>query len=300
MPSDGFLAVIPFCHPIVGLIEPTHSLDDNVFVRTLTAEEYGTIAQAKLDAGANIDAKAPALFVRYAIDGAQERQAVGLSALGVLYALNHVRASSPASFEFAFYLELKGDRISRLVDCAAVETNEFARAATSADYGIVAEFEPSALSPFVRLIANGLAKLPRLQITLQRYYNSLMRRSLADRVVELTIALESLISSEKTELRFRFSLLLAIAAHDDPSKRSSAYRLLQKLYDARSGIVHGSGKASDLKKLLVYLERDWADLDALARQIINYFLVFTEENDPATFNGHLVDVIVGTKVRIKE
>ena len=299
LPPVEFLAVLPFCHNVSGFIKPSHSLDDSIFIRNLTAEEYGTIAQAKVDAGANVDANATALFVRYPTDSIDERTRVGLAILGVLYALNHARAAAPASFEYAFYLSVNGGRIAQLVDYTAVDTNEFVRARSHAEYGIAADFDVAALAPFVQLISSGLKRMPRLQITLQRYYNSLMRRSLTDRVVELTIALESLISSEKTELRFRFSLLLSVAAHDDPKRRTAAYELLQKLYDARSGVVHGSGKAATLSKLLTGLEKSWADLDALARQVINYFIVFSEKNDPTLFNKHLVEVILGTQARVE-
>lgn len=294
------IAAIPFCHPVSGFTEPSQSLSELMFVRSITAEEYGTIAQAKVEASGAVDPNDCAVFIRLDQQENDSAAEINISILTVLYALNHARETLPASFENAFLLEQEGDRVVGLKACLSLDTTEFARLPSHAGYAVKAGFDSSALAAFVSLIRAGLKKVPRLRITLQRYYNSLMRRGLEDKIVELTIALESLISSEKTELRFRFSMLLAIAAHDDPTKRQGSMKLLQDLYDARSGVVHGSMNAGDLRKVIKKVEGKWGELDELARQVVNYFLIYVSGNDPQLFNKHLVAVALGTETRVKE
>lgn len=115
------------------------------------------------------------------------------------------------------------------------------------------------LAPLQHLI-DALEKLPRpkqggLRLALQRFNRSYTRPLYEDRLIDLTIALEStLLAGEGgTELKFRLimrgaALLSAIHKPEDTKKNLGA------MYDARSSIVHEglllSDPASSIKRVL--------------------------------------------------
>jgi hypothetical protein len=74
-----------------------------------------------------------------------------------------------------------------------------------------------------------------------------MRQNVGDGLVDAVIALESMFAgTDKAELRFRIAAAVAwLLEPDDPKRRSSMYREVRDLYDARSKIVHGAAWTAD-------------------------------------------------------
>lgn len=98
-----------------------------------------------------------------------------------------------------------------------------------------------------------------LTLALGRFNQSYVRNRGEDRIIDLTIALESsLFSKQETELRYRFVLrgtaLLAMAgAKDWEPHKGKAF--LQVMYDVRSSIVHNGQQLTDLEDKLKVLQR---------------------------------------------
>src|SRR5258707_3307644 len=98
-----------------------------------------------------------------------------------------------------------------------------------------------------------------LTLALGRFNQSYSRNRGEDRVIDLTIALESsLFPKQETELRYRFALrgatLLAMAgAKDWEPHKSKAF--LQVMYDVRSSIVHNGQQLADLEDKLNVLQK---------------------------------------------
>lgn len=89
--------------------------------------------------------------------------------------------------------------------------------------------------------------LRQLEVALDRFADSYERRQREDKLIDLTIALESLLlSGVKEELRYRLSLRGAalLRGRFEPGWTQA---VLQAMYDARSGIVHGGKKLNELK-----------------------------------------------------
>ncbi len=88
-----------------------------------------------------------------------------------------------------------------------------------------------------------------LEIGLRRFNQSYSRNYYEDRIIDLTVALESTLLAgigSKSELKFRFALHgAALLAHSKAPQESR--ELLTKMYDARSSIVHGGKFLSELK-----------------------------------------------------
>lgn len=134
-----------------------------------------------------------------------------------------------------------------------------------------------------------LNQSPETGITLKRFCSALARSSQVDRIVDLTIALESLIPGGH-ELRFRFPYYLSLLAEVDLEKRKEVYDYLQTLYDARCSIVHGSdddGKAT--RKALSH----WEYIVRVAKTCILYRLEFEASMSGFEWKEHLLNLAYG-------
>jgi hypothetical protein len=130
---------------------------------------------------------------------------------------------------------------------------------------------------------NGIRKDSSINVTVDRFIQSLSRNDIQSRVVDLCICIESLLPFQ-TEIKFRFSLFGALLTSQDFEKRKSVFKNLGVLYDARSSIVHGSENAV---KSLSKLEGSWDSLFEIARYTMIYKLSYLEQNDPKTWKDHL-------------
>lgn len=105
----------------------------------------------------------------------------------------------------------------------------------------------------IQQIKNGLAALnclekqPRFSLALRRLMEAYRKPMGGDRLVDYWIGLESvLLPREKEgELRFRAALRGAWLLGDDAEARRKTFGELRKSYDARSAVVHGTGKTAD-------------------------------------------------------
>lgn len=80
---------------------------------------------------------------------------------------------------------------------------------------------------------------PSLELAAARLSDTCVRSNPRDKLVDAVIGLESLLSTGRTELRFRFALNYALL-ETEPEVREEAFRLAQDIYDLRSALVHGS------------------------------------------------------------
>ena len=86
-----------------------------------------------------------------------------------------------------------------------------------------------------------------------RWLNSKDRSNNADRIVDLSIALEAFyLQGLKKELSFRFCLRGAkYLGGSDRAKRQYLKKQFKKIYDQRSAVVHGGSAAADDKDSFV-------------------------------------------------
>jgi hypothetical protein len=87
-----------------------------------------------------------------------------------------------------------------------------------------------------------------LAVALRRFNQAYSREQSEDRIIDLTIALEScLLAGESRELSYRFALRgTALLADTRDSKEIKA--LLNEIYSTRSNVVHNGKTLSELKK----------------------------------------------------
>ena len=96
-----------------------------------------------------------------------------------------------------------------------------------------------------------------LTVALRRFNQLYGRHLIEDRIIDLTIALESsLLAKERDELNYRLSLRGAALLVDaePPWEPSKSQALLKSMYDVRSGIVHNGQQLADLERVIRKLQ----------------------------------------------
>lgn len=136
------------------------------------------------------------------------------------------------------------------------------------------------LAALVTAIRNVHAQAPSARIAVNRLLLSIYRESDVDRIIDLAIAFESLISGT-SEVSFKCALYNAFTSQGSPSQRLHAYNEIKSLYDVRSKLVHGSLDAGD--KRVGSLVDKIDDLYRLCAKAIIAYIAFLEDlADPNT------------------
>lgn len=147
-----------------------------------------------------------------------------------------------------------------------------------------------------------------LDVALRRFNQSYERDTGEDRIIDLTIALEScLLTGIQDELRYRLALRGAALLSDtaDPAYTQSQ---LETIYDIRSKIVHEGLRLSDktiakrLDKMEPSIEaHEWPDScqDIVRAVLREYVRRLSEDKDVRTVNSELDMRIVGGLARMQ-
>ena len=116
-----------------------------------------------------------------------------------------------------------------------------------ASYSIAsASTNPSEVKVTYESIANALAADAGLRLSFGRFNSALGRENNTDKIIDMTICLESIFSSGP-EIKFRFALYNALLASQGLEERKASFKLMKDLYNMRSKVVHGSHE----------LDRNW-------------------------------------------
>lgn len=101
--------------------------------------------------------------------------------------------------------------------------------AAAYDYASRSENPSGALEPFLRIAAH-------------RFRDSFDKSDSADRLLDYSIALESLFSSAGDSISYRLPLRAAIFLGNETQERRRIFEILSAAYKQRSKIAHGSGQ----------------------------------------------------------
>jgi hypothetical protein len=140
-----------------------------------------------------------------------------------------------------------------------------------------------------RIIRLAHERNPEIEIPLGRFCSALLKNNNQDKLIDLTIALESLVPGGG-EFRFRFPYFLSLLISQDVNERKQARILLQKVYDARSALVHG---ASDRQRLISRVTREWDQILGYAKRCILYRILFGSSDQDLEWYDHLVELAYG-------
>lgn len=289
--------IIPIINKRVTTFKgPTWYLADDVAVESLSSEDYGlSFANAPFEYNALLSPKAKCIRVE-GIDheGAVER--AYQECIKTAFVLNYFRRSSPVAMAFALQVTTRRKaRLDRVIDLgAAAEAHGFRVHSYQIQSGIARD----TITDFYKVATKAHLNHPNILLTLGRYNSALFRQNAHDRIVDITISLESLISGT-TELRYRFANHNAWAAEPDDKKRHAAFKLLMSLYDARSAIVHGAAMTKkEYDKKITRILDSWDEVLSAASKAIGYHLLFLYSGDITSWHRHQSALSLGQEKRI--
>jgi hypothetical protein len=155
------------------------------------------------------------------------------------------------------------------------------------------------VSSFFQVVTAAVKKQPGLLITISRFNSCWLRSTDHDRVIDVAVSLESLLSSV-TEIKFKFALFNAFITSMDPASREKTFNLLQVLYDARSSIVHGDTKSAGNKKKIDKALECFTEILDIAQAAITYYIFFLNIREPNEWANHLEKLVFGTENRLNQ
>ena len=112
-----------------------------------------------------------------------------------------------------------------------------------------------------------------LDIAKRRFGSALTRTNSIDQLIDLTISLESLFAPTPGEITVRLSNRMATLLAKNDSQREDYWKFIKKVYNLRSGIVHGDGlRNTKINGKKYTLDEILEKLVDLARQAILIYL----------------------------
>ncbi len=191
----------------------------------------------------------------------------------------------------AVICEERKAKVVEIVDLWAVPDMERQR---EQSYRFSTATERSSTRALYKIIDQACDNEKRVAFTLDRFNSSLTRADFADKVIDTTISLESLIPPSRSELSFKLSLYLSFILADAPEEREEAFKLLRDLYDARSSLVHGDYESKKVEKV----RDDWETIHSFLNGAIYYFLSYLSRDREKKWDEHLKRLVFGLDKRI--
>ena len=272
---------------------PSWWLAENIQIRSISEAEQRLIEeQSPRQIALNLTNGQKALFITdlrtgpYIKIAGENEKTIRSAALASQVTMNLVGDGDPLIFPYGFLI---GNAFISQVK----ETFEFGLWGDSITldkqkYKLTKGVNLGEISQLYTMSLNSIIKTKTLRVTLNRFCSSLIKQNGEDKLIDLSIALESLVPGGG-EFKFRFPYFLSLISEVKTAERKKNFDLLELLYDARSGLVHGSDDRS--KQIKDCLSR-WNELVQIARKCILYRIVL--ENTPSIqWKSHLQDLAYG-------
>lgn len=273
---------------------PTWYFDDTSCLETIYDEDFSAFYRDELDEfyKAAIDVRTSCIYVQE-IKEKDFEEIARRTAIQFKYVLNGFSLDKSIAIPFAGLVEFEDKaHIQKILD---LEPSTNLHSLRKKEFKIRPETEPATVSDFYKIVSKCCTKNKTLLFTLDRFNSSLIRDNFQDRVVDITISLESLISG-KDELRFKFALYNSFISESSAEDRWKAFELFSALYDARSGIVHGENNSKANQKVA----ENWDEIVKNARASLNYHLLYLNQKSRESWDEHLKHLVFGKTVRIVE
>lgn len=273
---------------------PTWYLDESVYLDTIHDEDFGAFQRHPSDDYKSpIKIKTKCIYIddpEYTEFDTYTRNI----ATRIKFVFNNFTSGTPVVLPYAALINISSKvNISQICDIETVANLHHIKEKTFS----FKKSTRSIVSSYYKTIGKSCNENPTTFFTLERFNSSLTRTELHDKIVDITISLESLMSGTQ-ELRYRFALTHSFLSKSSVDDRLSAFDLLLSLYDARSGIVHGDMNSKDKKKALEKVTENWVEVIRIATASINYYLFYLTDNKRDEWDNHLKKLIFGKEERI--
>lgn len=274
---------------------PTWYLSANVSIEAISTEDHGIVFRyGPPEYQSLLSPKSKCIR----IEGVDESQCANIArteGTKISFLLNYFKSSQPVALSFAIQITKRPrSYVVNIINLPVISDTRFQR---THNYRIRDNVHRGNISDFYQVISKVNEKHPGILLTLDRFNAALFRTGDYDKIVDITISLESLIKGS-TELQHKFSLYNAWAAEADSDNRHNCLKLLKSLYNARSAIVHGtamSQKEYD-KKIRLILDK-WDDVIKIAEKAIGYHLLYLYANDIEKWYKHQESLSLGIEER---
>jgi hypothetical protein len=288
---------MPFMNKSTSFLRgPAVYLDDNNSVQSITQEEINALSKKdSVDFAVHL-VKSPRVCYMRDITTTQTPEYLQGRTAGIRFLFNTFRTSDPIVCPSLYILS--GSNKLRLTSVHTSDNHGNLNIGYKYKYKMRAGITRENISNMFAVINKALAGALSLALTLDRFNSALIRTSEADRIVDLTISMESLIPGD-TELAYKFALYNSIFATTNPDERLDTFKLLQALYGARSKIVHGESISDKKpKKNIDDVLTEWDRLLDIANKSITYYMLYLFNHSIDNWSIHLKKLALGVDKRI--
>jgi hypothetical protein len=289
--------LLPILNKEVVLFKgPVWGLSPTVSIRMITPEEYGLISD-------KIPVEYKSFFTNkckcISIDGVKLEESENVAhyeGSKISFLLNYFKRSNPVVISFAVKIIQKRktlvDGVIYLPVAGDVRLHHDLR------YNLKTGIDSRSISEFYEVISKVLKKNAAILLSLERFSSALHRVQPLDKIIDISVCLESLIVGTN-ELRNRFALYNAWTAELDITKRYECFKLLENLYDARSAVVHGiTSSEKDYKKKIDPIIEKWDNIIGIAEKALAYYILYIYQHDVDEWSKHQQCLALGIEKRI--
>ena len=276
---------------------PTWYLDADISVDSLTQDEQGLVfSDVPEEYRSLIPQRPKAVRVSSVVPETAEQDARAISTVAT-FVMNYFRRERPLAAAFSLLVtQRRKVHLDAVYDLDAVDSRE----AQSSRFSFRPGVDRGTVTAFYKVVDAARQKHPGILLPLGRFNSALMRSNNHDQIVDLTIALEALITGT-TELRHRFAMHNAWAAESDPQKRGATMKSLLALYDARSAIVHGAAMSErEYRHKIQPIVDNWTSHLQTAANAIGYHLLYLYNNELDTWSTHQTELCLGIAARVTD
>lgn len=263
---------------------PTWYLSEKVSIEAISNEDHGIVFRYAPDEYKSL-LSLNSKCIR--IEDVDESQCVNIATIEgakISFLLNYFKKLHPIALSFAIQITKKPrSHVLKVIDLPVILDTKFHK---THNYHIRENVPRGNISDFYKVISKVHEKHPGIILTLDRFNAALFRTGEYDKIIDITISLESLINGT-TELQHKFSLYNAWAAEQEDDNRKVCLELLKSLYNARSAIVHGSAMSQkEYNKKIRPIVDQWDNVIKTAERALGYHLLYLYSYDIEKWYKH--------------
>lgn len=278
-------------------------LDNELHIRTITPDEFATIAGIE-DRSEKTDIDSSLFKIKYVIGKTVDRTSIREQDVLKLFekTIDVLRIFRNGNvqlgglyFRNSQFWQVKPNFVLRR-EPKTLLTNEYALDSSK----LLKEFKLFHSKLYGVNLTKGKYKF--LDRSIRRFSNAIENRSTDERVVDFIISLESLYSSNESELAYKFSLRVAVVLGSNSREKISLQQMMHKIYNMRSRIVHGDDipKQIEFNEKLLKIPVAVEVLEHISRNSIMIFFELLEHyGTKEGIHRDIESAIFDNKIRLK-
>lgn len=280
--SVDYSAVIPFQHDVSLFGSVPLILRDGIIVRSIRPEHLGAILKKSRRMSEQISSSTKCIVISTG-ENKPQAQPIADAALCGTFSLNVFSKSGSVSHGQAFIIKFtRSPLVTEILEYGMQKANKPAKFLIDKKVA-----DPASIKSLFESTEAALRKDSALAIALRRYNTALAREIPEDKIIDLSICLESIFNSQ-SEISFRFALYNAVLTKKDVEERLQAYKTMKDLYSNRSNLVHGN-------KLLnrEWFDQNWLAVVKTAKLSLLRKIEFLSENGKEDWQPYLDRLVLG-------